>query len=163
MKTTNTIRSHKATGPWAWAEKAALRLIREATDRTNHTASAIVVYVALCELASNEQSEVFTTTHNYIAGLAGVSRSTVQRRLELLEEIGLIHIKTPLLLRGQCTYTLLALRHSDAALRHGTIQPSRRTLEESVEESVEEYHEQPARKMSAAKAWNPRGQKGGKQ
>ncbi len=93
---------------WCWMDKRALRKIREAFDRDNAISSALAVYLALCEIASNKESEVFQTTHSYIAQNSGVSIKTVQRRLKILEEIELIRVSTPNL-RAPSNYTLLAV------------------------------------------------------
>ena len=52
---------------FCWQHKAALRLIRDSFDAAKTVSSAIGVYVALTEIASDEQAEVFVTTHAWIA------------------------------------------------------------------------------------------------
>ena len=92
--------------PFCWQSKVALRKIRESFDGENTVASAIGTYVALTEIASDEQSETFDTTHLYISSKSGLSASTVKKRVQGLKEIGIIDIYTPKL-KGPCTYWLL--------------------------------------------------------
>jgi hypothetical protein len=93
-------------GPWCWQSKAARRRIREAFDATNNVASALSVYDALCEIASDDQSEVFTTTHAWIQRISGVGISTIKKHLAVLSEVGLVTISTPRL-RAPSTFVLL--------------------------------------------------------
>jgi DNA-binding Lrp family transcriptional regulator len=83
-------------------------LIREAFDADKTVASALAVYLALTEIASDEESEVFTTTHAWIAQKCGVSPRTVQDRLNELAEIGLVEIHTPAL-KSPSTFRLLSV------------------------------------------------------
>lgn len=102
MSETRTIKA----APFCWQHKPALRKIREAFDAEKTVASAIVVYVALTEIASDEKSEEFQTTHAWISQKSGVSPRTVQDRLTGLAEIGLVVISTPAL-KTPSTYRLL--------------------------------------------------------
>ena len=52
--------------PFCWQSKAVRRAIREAFDATHNVASALAVYDALTEIASDEESETFATTHAWI-------------------------------------------------------------------------------------------------
>jgi hypothetical protein len=99
-------REIKKSKGWAWADKASLRKIREAFDRTNDVASALSVYFALCECASDAGKERFKTTHAWIAGKSGWSPRTVQARLKVLADLKLIRVHTQAL-RGPSTYELL--------------------------------------------------------
>jgi len=99
-------RSIKSTLAWCWQDKAALRKIRDAFDQSNDVASAIGVYVAMTEIASDSGSERFQTTHAWIQRVCGWSIRTIQARLKTLAEIGLIHIETSTSLRQPNTYTL---------------------------------------------------------
>jgi hypothetical protein len=92
--------------PFCWQSKVALRRIREAFDAEKSVASALGVYFALTEIASDMQAESFQTTHAYIAQKSGLSPRTVQDRLAGLAEIGLVEIKTPAL-KAPSTYRLL--------------------------------------------------------
>lgn len=135
-------------GPFAWQSKAARRRIRDAFDAAGSVASALSVYDALTEIASNEQSETFRAAHAYVAGLAGVSAPTVKRIFPVLREIGLIHVETPAL-RAPSVITLLAhhelalgngdlaLAHDEPALAHSRKRGEISTSEESSEESPE--------------------------
>lgn len=129
---------------WAWQDKAALRRIREAFDASNDVSSALAAYVALTEIASDTQRDEFTTTHAWIARTSGLSVRTVQSRIKVLAEIGLVEVITPPL-RAPSTYRLLALGNGCGtsgngcrAFGNGQKQASLPTLEESQEESVEE-------------------------
>lgn len=132
--------------PFCWQSKAALRKIREAFDSEKAVNSAIGVYVALTEIASDMQTPVFQTTHAYIGQKSGLSSRTVESRLPGLVEIGLVKITTPSL-RAPSTYQLL--REGDPKLSRNEPKLSRcvpkrakkapfRLLEESYEESYEE-------------------------
>jgi len=137
--------------PFCWQSKAALRLIREAFDGENTVPSALAIYVALTEIASDKQSETFQTTHSWIAALSGWSSRTVRARLKALQEIKLIEIITPDP-RFANTYRLLSRGNGfrpggNRCLPGGDgtkITPLPRS-EESNEESTEERRK-PARK-----------------
>jgi hypothetical protein len=92
--------------PFCYQHKAALRLIRESFDAEKAVASAIGVYVALTEIASDDEWEEFTTTHGHIAQKSGLSPRSVASRLSGLAQIGLVKISTPAL-KCPSTYTLL--------------------------------------------------------
>jgi DNA-binding Lrp family transcriptional regulator len=92
--------------PFCWQHKGALRKIREAFDAEKTVASALAVYLALTEIASDEEREVFQTTHAWISQKSGVSPRTVQDRLNGLAEIGVVQIITPAL-KSPSTYWLL--------------------------------------------------------
>jgi hypothetical protein len=94
--------------PFCWQHKAARRKIRDAFDRDKTVHSALGTYDALTEIASDEESEIFETTHAWIALLSGFSQRTVGKRLPELEEIGLIEIDTPAL-KAPSTIRLLAV------------------------------------------------------
>jgi hypothetical protein len=97
------MRNIDKAGPWCWLEKQALRNIRDSFE--GNTSSAIAVYVALAEIASDGGKETFETTHKWISHLSGVGVRTVGDRVRELAELGLVTIKTPPL-RGPATYTL---------------------------------------------------------
>jgi len=92
--------------PFCWQHKSALRLIRESFDADKTVASTLAVYHGLTEIASDKSSEIFQTTHAWIALMSGVSIRTVESRLADLVGIGLIHISTPAL-KTPSTYTML--------------------------------------------------------
>lgn len=101
------LRTIKAA-PFCWQHKSARRKIRDAFDRAKTVHSALGVYDALTEIASDEESEVFETTHAHISQKSGWSPRTVQDRLPELEEIGLVVIQTPAL-KAPSTIRLLAI------------------------------------------------------
>lgn len=90
-----------------WANKAALEKIRMRCENAN---SCLGVYLALCEIASDERSEDFMISMDKIAGKCCLSRRTVFDRLNDLEFIGLVEIarsKTNQNLRIPSAYILL--------------------------------------------------------
>ncbi len=94
-------------GAWAWVNKAALEKIR---TRCEDAKSALAVYLALCEIASDEQSNDFMVSMDKIGGKCCLSRRTVFDRLNDLEFIGLVEIarsKTNQNFRIPSAYTLL--------------------------------------------------------
>lgn len=82
-------------GPWLWANKVAVRRIRDVFDTDNAVASALGVYMALCEISSDEKSPSVQTTQHYIAMKCGFSRRTVQCRIDDLAGLGFIRVHTP--------------------------------------------------------------------
>jgi hypothetical protein len=94
-------------GPWCWANKSALEKIR---TRCEDPRSTLAVYLALCEIASDEQSNNFMASMDRIAAKACLSRRTVFDRLNDLERIGLVEIfrsKTSQNFRIPSAYVLL--------------------------------------------------------
>lgn len=77
---------------WLWADKAIVRRIRE---RVPDIASALTVYFALCEIASDNQAEEFEATQQAIASKSGLSVRTVGHRLRELVSIGAIKMEVP--------------------------------------------------------------------
>lgn len=94
--------AERRTVPFCWQDKRTLRKIREQCPRY---VSALAVYHALTEVASDKQSDEFTTTHDWLAQLCGYGRRTVLRRLPDLERIGVVQISTPAM-KAPCTYRL---------------------------------------------------------
>ena len=131
--------------PFGWYEKAARRLIREMFDATNNVATALEVYTALTEIASDKQSSTFTATHDYIGAKSGVNARTIRRILPTFAKLGLVARRQNYKngIRGPITYTLLKvnkipLGHNVLALGHGVFHASCPTSEESSEKSSEE-------------------------
>jgi len=96
-------------------------MITETFSESNQSASARSVYLALCQLASDEHSDTFTARKALIAHKSGVSIKTVERILSDFEKLGIIKIDrncTAGAFKAPSTYTLLAIRHSDATMRH---------------------------------------------
>jgi len=128
-------------GPFCWQSKAVRRQIRDAFDASNNVATALGVYDALTEIASDAQAETFTTAHAWIASKCGVSQRTVQRLLKEFAAIGIVAVETPAL-RAPSRFTLLPFGNRGVtqcnpgvALRHSSKQPPCPTSEESDEES----------------------------
>jgi len=128
--------------PFCWQHKAALKKIRESFDAEKAVASAIGTYAALTEIASDEQMEVFTTTHAWIAQKSGLSPRTVQDRLAGLAEIGLVEISTPIM-KAPSTYRLLPVpqplqndKQPLQSVQQRTKKAPLLSLEESSEESL---------------------------
>jgi hypothetical protein len=96
--------------PWCWLEKTILRTIGDIFDATNDEASARSVYLALSEIASDEQSDTFTTPMSSIARRAGVSYRTVSTILNQFEQLKLVAVTrntiTETKLQLPNTYTL---------------------------------------------------------
>lgn len=76
--------------PFCWQPKEALRKIEQNVDQP---ATAMLVYLALTRIASDEESVRFVKPINYIAKLAAVGRRTVERRLADLERLELLSIE----------------------------------------------------------------------
>jgi hypothetical protein len=92
---------------FCWQEKAALDKIRQSGD----SASALLVYLVLTEIASDHGAETFQAALSFIAGKAMLSRRTVSKLIEPLELFGLIAVKRSKVpgskLNAPHTYTLL--------------------------------------------------------
>jgi hypothetical protein len=115
------LRSTKTDAPFCWISRRALELIREQCDQENAVSSAIAVYVALAEKASRQGAEEFSAPHGLLMSMSGLSRRTVQRRLQDLVECGLLEIETPAR-KMASTFRLLTpalMRLDDASMRHG--------------------------------------------
>jgi hypothetical protein len=131
----NPKRSTK-NGPFCWQSKDARRQIRDAFDATRNVASALAVYDALTEIASDEQNETFVTAHAWIARMSGVSVRTIQNHLKVLAELKIVAIKTPGL-RAKSTYTLLPFCNGCA-----TISNHDRTIGDSqIQATLPRYEE----------------------
>ncbi len=107
--------------PFAWQHKPAIWRIREAFDCTTYLDQALAVYLVLCELASDEQSETFTVSRRKIAERSGVSLRRVSDILERFKQINLLiwnqnRIEGSKEL-GHSTYTLMS---SPACTTSGT-------------------------------------------
>lgn len=97
------LRGHPRGVPFTWQSKDALRTI---CQRCQHVTSALAVYMALTWIGNDGGSDIFTTTHEWIAGRSGLTTRTVQDRIVDLEAIGLICVHRPGL-RQPATYSLL--------------------------------------------------------
>ncbi len=99
-------RSTAGAVPWAWQDKRVLRKIRKAFDSQNAVASALAVYHALTEIASDEAVDEFTTTVPHVAHRAGLSPRTTGKRIADLARLGVLAVQTPKL-KAPSTYALL--------------------------------------------------------
>ncbi|MGV3773632.1 MAG: winged helix-turn-helix transcriptional regulator [Verrucomicrobiales bacterium] len=134
-----TLRAIKKTA-FCWQEKAVLRKIRDAFDRDGNVSSALGVYLALSETASDSGKDEFQTTHARIAEKCGFSVRTVQARLKALMELGILQIDTPEL-KAPSFYRLLQVRNDTQPLPNVRQRPKNSplpTLEERKEETSEE-------------------------
>jgi hypothetical protein len=111
------VRTIDASRPWSWVEKAAIRKIREAFDGTHNVSSALAVYYALAEVASDKANEKFQTTYAWLATLSGFSQRTVGKRISELEAIGLMKVTIPPL-RAPATYEILQIGNGCRAIRN---------------------------------------------
>lgn len=133
-------------GPFCWQGKAARRKIREAAADMKNGSAVMGIYDALCEIASDEQSEFFRCSHPHIAAKAMLSVATVKRALPILEELSLANVisneRPGSKLKATNTYALLPIAHTDLSIAHsdpciahsqnnGQLSQSRRILEES--------------------------------
>ncbi len=140
--------------PWCWQGKGTLRMIGEAFDVTSNTASARSVYLALSEIASDDNGENFTRRIGDIAARAGVSYPTAARILKRFEALNVIRVQRNLIdgtrELAPSTYTLLNRRLENDDLRLGNgrnFRPlprvqknSTRILEESEKETRSATH-----------------------
>ncbi len=159
----NVARPHDAVEPpFCWQSKMALRKIREALDAEKAVASGIGVYVALTEIASDEQKNPFETTHLYIGSKSGFSPRTVQERIQDLVEIGVLDCFVPDR-RAPATYTLLSLSldkqplpdvvnssHHDQQPLPDVVQRAKKGPLPSVEESIEKSKKNKAKNRNSA-------------
>lgn len=127
--------------PFCWQSKPARRKIRDSFDAEKTVSSALGVYDALTEIASDKESETFQTTHAWIAQKSGLSPRTVQDRITGLAEISLVKVFTPAL-KSPSTFTLLAVpqplqsdRQPLPSVRQRTKKAPLRSLEEKDEEN----------------------------
>ena len=118
-------------GPFCWQTKAALRLIRDYFDATGNVSTALAVYVALSEIASDEQSAVFDTTTGHIAKYAGLSARTAGPIVTSLAALGLVNIKENTVpgfipgsrIKAPSTYQVLSLRNHCVASNDNGLAP----------------------------------------
>lgn len=128
--------SPNSAGPWMWQSKTAIRTIRISLDGENSVPSALLVYFALTEEASNKQSSAFVTTRAWLGQMTGLSVRTIQSRLKDLQEIGLIEVKTTRL-KTPSMYTLL-----DVQPLPNAVQPLKTREFHSSEESEKNLTEE---------------------
>jgi hypothetical protein len=131
-------RSRTPEAPYCWQSKAVRSLIREDYDGDHFGAAALVVYDALTEIASDEQSETFTTLQSHIAKKTCLGVTTIKKALPELRRLGAIAYETPKL-RGAISFTLLAVRRPTLVATRPTLAKTRfqrnlATVEESKKE-----------------------------
>lgn len=105
---------HTDDGNWFWCSKKALRAIRENIDNSPQVASCCCVYVALCEIANEKESEVFQTTHAFLSLRTGFSARTVRSRVADLRDLELIRVRVSQKKRGPSTYEMLSMAEKQA-------------------------------------------------
>jgi hypothetical protein len=125
--------------PFCWQHKAALRKIRKAFDAEKTVASALAVYLALTEIASDSEAEFFQTTHAWISQKSGVSPRTVQDRLNGLAEISVVKIITPAL-KSPSTYRLLPVTQPLPNARQRTKSEALLSSEEPKKKENEDFN-----------------------
>ena len=116
----NTMTAERDTkdGPFCWQSKAALKLILESFgDAGNAACRPRSVYLALCEIASDEGAAQFVVTKGLLGYRAGLSTRTVQRVLPDLVRAGVLTIsRNANGLKTASRYTLLSV---SAPIGHG--------------------------------------------
>jgi hypothetical protein len=123
---------HIKNAAFCWQQKAALARINEGFAEAKCVASGRSVYVAMTQLASDAQSETFTSNIALIGHKAGLSYHTVEKILKGLEELGLIAIRRVSrasnsgLIKAPSTYTLLAIGNGCSSTigngqKHGSV------------------------------------------
>jgi len=86
----NRPRDIKIDGPFLWAEKGVMRLIRDAFDGTTYLDQAVATYATLCELSSDNQGPVFTARRRTISERSGVSLRRVTEILSMFKQSGIL-------------------------------------------------------------------------
>lgn len=140
-----------------------MRLITDTFSESNQAVSARSVYVALTELASDNQCESFTANKALIAHRAGVSVRTADTILNGLRELGVLAIQSQRqavnagVIKAANSYTLLAIGNGCAStIGNGCKQPS---ISDKVEESERILEEKEKNQPQQAdndflKVWN---------
>jgi hypothetical protein len=140
---------HAKHEPFCWLEKRKLRNIAEvfAEGKLGSLAAARSVMLALSEIASDKQSDIFEAATSYIAHRAGVTSKTVQRMIKTFKRLGFLHVQ-PRSNNGLKVANQYTLIRGNAAM--GLIYPSlgkpRKTDLPRREELNEESREGTARK-----------------
>jgi hypothetical protein len=109
-------------GPFAWESKAARRRIRARlaaeVGAPDVRATALGVYSALAEAASDAGADSFTVSLARLGELAAMNEKTIRRRLRDLVDIELVTVETAAL-RAPSRFTLLAVRSGNGSERSG--------------------------------------------
>jgi hypothetical protein len=104
--------------PFCWQAKDGLKIIRESLDGAHAVASGLATYLALTEIASDEQSPEFLTTHSWIALKSGLGARIFWARLKDFERLKLIAVKDTAW-KGPAKYTLLSFGNGCDTSRNG--------------------------------------------
>ena len=100
-------------GPWCYQVKSVVRRIRDLSETTHDVSSALALYLALTEAASDEGAPTFTRRVAELATLAGLRYRKSEILLARFEQAGLIGVQRNFMLGTQSrlpsTYTLFAL------------------------------------------------------
>ena len=134
-------KSKRSKLPFCWIEKQKLRMINDVfSQKTGRAEAPRSLYVALCEIASDKQSDKFNVSQAEIAQRAAMSVASVKRILPILQRLGLIKIQRNSIngIEVQSTYTLIrgALAHHELPLAHQR-KSKRATKKEYFEECLE--------------------------
>ncbi len=153
-------RRKNGEAPWCWQTKAAIWRIREAFDESTFLDQTLAVYLTMCELASDEQSETFEATRRKIAERAGVSVRRVSEILARFKTLNLLDWKQNFLEGTKelapSTYTLLSCTPCTTSCtpctRLGTdvVSENCTVVKQSPEQSPEQSYSTKASKLSAS-------------
>ena len=80
--------------PYVWCSAIALKRIREQVGTTKG-ATAIAVYIALCDIANDQREPAFESNVNAIAHKAAMGYRATWQALQSLEQVGVIQIHNP--------------------------------------------------------------------
>ncbi len=129
-------------GPFCWATKDALRTIHDGFAETSNLPSANSVYLALCMVASDQQSESFQMNKALIAFKAGVCVRTASTILTRFEQMHLLSIERRGIagtkMKAASRYTLLSVGTNSTPIGNGCPSIGNSVLHVSVAEKVEE-------------------------
>jgi hypothetical protein len=134
--------------PWCWQEKRVLRTIDNIFDATNDAAAARSVYLAMTEIASDEQSDTFTKPIANIARRAHVSYRTASEKLKRFEALEIIRVERNTIPGtrelGPSTYTL---GNGCLTLGNGGLQASLPRDKKNLKKNLDD---EPAREAASA-------------
>jgi hypothetical protein len=143
MQTSETNHEKQVREPYCWQEKRILRTIRDVFEkRTGLKSSAIALYTALTEIASDYQSDTFTVNQTTIGNRAGLTDRTLRKILPIFQTLGVVTVKRNYVdgLERQTTYCLHRAAESVGKFFRT---PGKRFKNEfpTLEESPEKSHE----------------------
>jgi hypothetical protein len=95
--------------PFCWIEKEKLRMIGDVFSGKQAGPAARSIYAALCEIASDKQSDSFDVSQSEIAHRALVSVASVKRILPVFRRLRLVKIQRNSIngIETRSTYTLV--------------------------------------------------------